>query len=75
MGGCARAQSQKLLDGRETLTLEASLADPGALGERVVLVDHLGTWSVASVAEYLADLGKKVWIVVPPECWLEDKYL
>ena len=63
--GGARAKSQTLLDGRETLTLEASLADPETLGDRVVLVDHLGTWSVASVAEYLADLGKKVWIVVP----------
>jgi 2,4-dienoyl-CoA reductase-like NADH-dependent reductase (Old Yellow Enzyme family) len=51
--------------GAYALTLQAALKDHHILGEHVVLQDILGTWSVVSVAEYLADLGKKVTIVVP----------
>ncbi len=61
----ASARSQILSNGLTTLTLEGALADTDAISDRVLLVDHLGTWAVVSVAEYLADLGKQVWIVVP----------
>ncbi len=61
----AGARSQMLSSEETTLTLEGALADTDALADRVLLVDHLGTWAVVSVAEYLADLGKQVWIVVP----------
>ncbi len=47
------------------LSLDQAVADPSALGDRVVLVDSLGTWTTASVAEYLADLGKRVILLVP----------
>ena len=51
--------------GGAALSLDQAVANPGALGERVVLVDTLGTWTTASVAEYLADLGIKVVLMVP----------
>ena len=63
LGAVPRAQA--LASGGQALTLEAALSDPDALGTRVVLVDALGTWSVVSVAEWLADLGKSVTIVAP----------
>lgn len=50
---------------RTAITLHAALADPDALGREVVVVDHLGTWAVVSVAEHLADLGKQVVLVAP----------
>lgn len=53
------------LETGEALTLEAALADPDALGGHVVLVDRLGTWSVVSVAEWLADRGHKVTLLAP----------
>lgn len=61
----AQAQAQTLSGGGVALTLEQALADPDKLGENVLMVDHLGTWAVVSVAEYLADLGKQVSLVVP----------
>lgn len=61
----AAARGQPLASGGTALTLEAALADPAALGERVMLVDHLGTWAVVSVAEHLADLGHAVTLVAP----------
>ncbi|MGB0810763.1 MAG: FAD-dependent oxidoreductase, partial [Candidatus Puniceispirillaceae bacterium] len=56
----AKPQTQILANGETALALEQALADPQKLGENVVMVDHLGTWAVVSVAEYLADLGKQV---------------
>jgi 2,4-dienoyl-CoA reductase-like NADH-dependent reductase (Old Yellow Enzyme family)/thioredoxin reductase len=56
---------QPLQSDGAALTLEAALDDPDALGRRVLLVDGLGTWSVVSVAEHLADLGKDVTLVAP----------
>lgn len=61
----AAPRAQTLPSGLRTLTLEASLDDPDALGRNVTLVDMLGTWSVVSVAEWLADLGKSVTLVSP----------
>jgi len=61
----AAPQGQPLASGGTALKLEAALADPEALGDRVVMVDTLGTWSVVSVAEHLADLGKTVTLVAP----------
>jgi NADPH-dependent 2,4-dienoyl-CoA reductase/sulfur reductase-like enzyme len=57
--------AQGLCSGGAALTLQAALDDPEALGESVVMVDHLGGWSVVSVAEYLADHGKTVTLVAP----------
>jgi 2,4-dienoyl-CoA reductase-like NADH-dependent reductase (Old Yellow Enzyme family)/thioredoxin reductase len=61
----AKPQGQILANGETALSLEQALADPQKLGEKVVMVDHLGTWAVVSVAEYLADLGKQVTLIVP----------
>lgn len=58
-------RSQSLASGGHALTLEAALAAPDALGHHVTLVDTLGTWSVVSVAEWLADLGKRVTLITP----------
>lgn len=58
-------RSQDLASGGQTLTLEAALADPDMLGQHVTVVDSLGTWSVVSVAEWLADLGKHVTLIAP----------
>lgn len=57
--------AQALAGGGTALTLQDALADLDALGSRVVMVDALGTWSVVSVAELLADLGKTVTLVAP----------
>jgi dimethylglycine catabolism A len=51
--------------GGQGVSLDHAVADPAALGKKVVLVDTLGTWTTASVAEYLADLGKDVVLMVP----------
>lgn len=61
----AAPRSQTFPSGQQALTLEAALADPEALGQHVTLVDNLGTWSVVSVAEWLAGLGKRVTLVAP----------
>ena len=58
-------RGQPLASGGAALTLEAALADPESLGRRVVLVDALGTWSVVSVAEWLADRGVAATLVAP----------
>lgn len=47
------------------LTLEQALAAPDALGERVAVVDQLGSWAVGAVIEWLADLGKRVAVIAP----------
>ncbi len=61
----AEALGQDLRSGGRALTLEDALADTEALGDQVILVDQLGGWSVVSVAEHLADLGKSVTLVAP----------
>ena len=61
----AQAQAQALSSGGVALTLEQALTDPGKLGKKVLMVDHLGTWAVVSVAEFLADIGKQVSLIVP----------
>ena len=53
------------LEAGEAMTLEAALAAPDTLGHRVLLVDNLGTWSVLSVAEWLADRGHEVILLAP----------
>lgn len=47
------------------ISLDQAVADPAAVGDDVALVDTLGTWTTASVAEYLAGLGKRVTLLVP----------
>ena len=61
----SRPAAQRFEHGGEGLTLQRALADVDALGQTVLLVDSLGTWAVAAVAEYLADLGRQVTIAVP----------
>ena len=61
----AQAQAQALSSGGAALTLEQALTDPEKLGKKVLMVDHLGTWAVVSVAEFLADIGKQVSLIVP----------
>ncbi|MBO6759192.1 MAG: NAD-binding protein [Roseibium sp.] len=56
---------QQLRSGGSALTLQDALADPNALGDEVLIVDHIGGWSVVSVAEFLAGLGKSVTLVAP----------
>jgi len=61
----ARPRGRAFPRGGRGLTLETALADPDALGDRVAVVDLLGTWAVSALAEHLADLGKRVTLVVP----------
>ncbi len=61
----ATPRAQPLASGGHALTLEAAIGDPDTLGRHVTLVDSLGTWSVASVAEWLTDLGKSVTLIAP----------
>ncbi len=56
---------QGLRSGGAALTMEAALAAPTQLGDEVLLVDNLGGWSVVSLAEHLADLGKRVTLIAP----------
>lgn len=49
----------------EALTLEAAIASETDLGAHVILEDSLGTWSVVSVAEWLADAGHTVTLLAP----------
>jgi len=58
-----RPAGQTLAGGGTALTLQEALSGPYGLGQHVVLVVALGTWSVVSVAEFLADLGKTVTLV------------
>ncbi len=60
-----RPAAQTLAGGGTALTLQDALDDPDALGRHVVMVDALGTWSVVSVAEFLADIGRTVTLVAP----------
>ena len=61
----ARAVGQSFPDGGTGLTFAEALADVSALGKRIVMLDALGTWAVSGMAEYLADLGKQVTLIVP----------
>ena len=63
--GGANPRAEIFDNGEVAMTLEEALASSNQLGDSIYLVDHLGTWSVPSVAEYFADLGKKVTIIVP----------
>ena len=56
---------ERFPQGGRGLSLENALEDIDALGSRVALIDRLGTWTTSSVAEYLADIGKSVTLVVP----------
>ena len=67
----ARAVGQSFPEGGRGLTFAEALADVSALGSRIVMLDALGTWAVSGMAEYLADLGKRVTLIVPtgtPAC-------
>ncbi len=61
----ARAVGQSFPEGGRGLTFAEALADVSALGSRIVMLDALGTWAVSGMAEYLADLGKQVTLIVP----------
>ena len=61
----AEPRSLTLRQGGRTLTLQEAIARPEALGRRVVLVDLLGTWAIAGTAEWLADCGMEVTLMVP----------
>lgn len=53
------------MEAGEALTLEQALGDEASLGAHVVVQDQLGTWSVVSVAEWLADQGHTVTLLAP----------
>lgn len=61
----AEPKGQGLRSGGTALTLEAALTDTDAVGDDVLLVDHVGGWSTVSLAEHLADLGKQVTLLAP----------
>lgn len=61
-GAAPRAQP---LERGEALTLEDAVAREASLGEHVLIEDRLGTWSVVSVAEWLADSGHRVTLLAP----------
>lgn len=52
-------------DGGTGLTLEAALDDPKALGERVAIVDALGSYAIGAAIEHLARIGKRVTVIAP----------
>ena len=45
----AEPLAQEQQSGSSALTLQDALFDPDALGDRVLMVDHLGGWSVVAV--------------------------
>ncbi len=51
--------------GGRGLSLAEALRDPEALGREVAVVDTVGSWAIAGVIEYLADLGKRVTVFAP----------
>jgi 2,4-dienoyl-CoA reductase-like NADH-dependent reductase (Old Yellow Enzyme family) len=51
--------------GGRGLTFAEALADPDALGAEVAVLDTVGSWAMAGVLEYLADLGKRVTVFAP----------
>ncbi|XWN30126.1 MAG: FAD-dependent oxidoreductase [Devosia sp.] len=61
-GAAPRART---LERGEALTLEQAIRTEPALGQHVLLEDTLGTWSVVSVAEWLADKGHTVTLLAP----------
>ncbi|MEM8854043.1 MAG: FAD-dependent oxidoreductase [Pseudomonadota bacterium] len=61
-GAAPRARS---LESGKALTLEEAIRTEATLGAHVVLEDTLGTWSVVSVAEWLADKGHQVTLLAP----------
>lgn len=63
--GGAHPRGEVFANGEIAMTLEEALYIGDKLDQSIFMVDHLGTWSVASVAEHFADLGKKVTIIVP----------
>ncbi len=61
----ARPASTVLEGGGTTLTMEAALADPAALGHHVAVQDLLGSWAIAGLVEWLADTGRQVTVIAP----------
>jgi len=51
--------------GGKAFTIVEALDDPAALGTYVALFDRTGEWAALTLAEHLADLGKKVTFFSP----------
>ncbi|WP_430249485.1 FAD-dependent oxidoreductase [Neorhizobium sp. DAR64860/K0K1] len=51
--------------GGKAFTIVEALDDPAALGSDVALFDRTGEWAALTLAEHLADLGKKVTFFSP----------
>jgi pyruvate/2-oxoglutarate dehydrogenase complex dihydrolipoamide dehydrogenase (E3) component len=61
----SEARALSFPDGGAGLTLEAALDDPQALGERVAIVDTLGSYAMGAAIEHLARIGKRVSVIAP----------
>jgi len=61
----AAPAAQAFPGGGNGITMEAALADPDALPDRVAVVDHLGSWALAGFIEWLADTGRQVTVIAP----------
>ena len=61
----ARPAAAVLPGGGVTLTMEAALADPDALGAHVAVQDLLGSWAMSGLVEWLADSGRRVTVIAP----------
>ncbi|WP_430259333.1 FAD-dependent oxidoreductase [Neorhizobium sp. IRS_2294] len=55
----------ELAGGGKAFTIVEALDDPAALGSDVALFDRTGEWAALTLAEHLADLGKKVTFFSP----------
>ncbi|SFB16215.1 hypothetical protein SAMN03159496_02059 [Rhizobium sp. NFR07] len=51
--------------GGKALTIPEALQNPEALGDNVALFDRTGEWAALTLAEHLADLGKRVTFFSP----------
>jgi dimethylglycine catabolism A len=51
--------------GGDALTIVEALQHPEALGENVAIFDRTGEWAALTLAEFLADLGKRVTLFSP----------
>lgn len=61
----ADAAAQSFPGGGAGITMEAALANPDALPDRVAILDLLGSWAIAGFIEWLAGTGRQVTVVVP----------
>ena len=61
----ADPQGTRFAEGGVGLTMEAALADPAALPQRIAVQDMLGSFALAGFVEWLAGTGRAVTLIAP----------